>query len=301
MYRLSHYTSRAGLEGIAETQTLWATHMLDVSDTSEYFFAWHAIQKAAMDYAIDMVPDDIKRPEFVLDHTADGATRNFKEWIKTTGDYGLLYMTSFARSRNHEEEQRGIRTLWEIYTKHAGYCLQFDLEDVKNMVHLDSLKGSYEQIAVERVTYGIDETAQDFKELRFQLGEQFLMMIARASRDRRIKLQYQEQWPQSALARQVYNFCGKHKDPCYVDEREFRILAYPAEQTGTVFMSGITTPKMIRKTETGKRYITLGEHWRPGIYPRRIIIGTKADPNIEAIVKQFNPRPEVAFANLPIA
>jgi hypothetical protein len=66
-------------------------------------------------------------------------------------------------------------------------------------------------------------------------------------------------------------------------------------------MSGITTPKMIRKTETGKRYITLGEHWRPGIYPRRIIIGTKADPNIEAIVKQFNPRPEVAFANLPIA
>jgi hypothetical protein len=210
-------------------------------------------------------------------------------------------MTSFARARNEDEGKRGIKTLWELYSGHMGYCLQFDESDVRDLARLDASKGSYEWIGVDTIKYGVDENSGDFRELGFQLGEQYLMMIARSTKDARIKLNIEAQWPPTVLYQKLFNFCGTHKDPCYSDEREVRILAYPSQQPAHVFYLGIAGPKTIRKGPTGKRYIAIGEHWRPGISPRRIIVGTKADPNIDAIVAKFGPVPEIAYANLPIA
>ena len=301
MYRLSHYTTPAGLGGIAESKTLWATHMLDVQDTSEYFYGWHGIQKAAIEYCMSRVPDNIKNPDFKLDETAEGATEKFREWTKTTNDYGLLYMTSFARARNDDEEERGIRTLWEICAdQHKGYCLQFDLADVRDMAGMDAKKGSYEWLAVEPVKYGIDLDTPEFRELRFQLGEQYLLFMARQLNNWKIPLELDQHWPPSVLSAKIFQYCGTHKDPFYSDEREVRILAYPHERAVPTFLTGFASPKKVRRAPNGKRYIAIGEYWRPGISPKRIIVGTKAEKNIEHIIAKFDKRPEVAYASAPV-
>jgi hypothetical protein len=57
----------------------------------------------------------------------------------------------------------------------------------------------------------------------------------------------------------------------------------------------------VHKRSDGKQYIRLGEFWTPGITPRRIIVGTKANADITAVLANFDPPPTVAQANLPVA
>jgi hypothetical protein len=44
---LQHYTSRAGLEGIARSKVFWATDFFDVNDRSEMLYGYTEITKAA--------------------------------------------------------------------------------------------------------------------------------------------------------------------------------------------------------------------------------------------------------------
>ena len=67
---LSHYTSRAGLEGIAETHSLWGTNFLDVNDSSEFLYAWQFLMQEAAQEALKQIPDDQKRPDYDLETEA---------------------------------------------------------------------------------------------------------------------------------------------------------------------------------------------------------------------------------------
>jgi hypothetical protein len=150
------------------------------------------------------------------------------------------------------------------------------------------------------VSYGVDRDAYHYKQLCFQMAQNMILQMLRARPGLRIEPKWKDMWADSYLVRQVLNFCATHKDPRFEDEREVRLFGYPLPQAEARAFLGVASRKPIRTTANGKRYVVFGENWRPGISPRRIIIGTKADPNIEALVSKFPTRPEVAYANLPI-
>lgn len=215
--------------------------------------------------------------------------------------YGHLYVTSFARGQTPDHEERGILTLWDRYTNLEGYCLQFKQDDVKRMLELEASKASYAWLELANVKYGIDESESQFRELSFQLSQKFLLRVMQDRKDRRLNVQFEKMWPDSIFEQKVMRFCATHKDPCYEDERETRIFGYPAEGAQIKFLTGIASKKPIQTTAAGKKYLVIGNIWRPGIEPRRIIIGPKANPDIANIVTLFAHPPIVAHAGLPIA
>src|SRR5215218_9940433 len=125
MSLLSHYTSEAGLLGIARSKNLRATNFLSLNDTTEYFFAWAAIQRHALGQVYEFLPPDRRHPSFNAHSYAPGVNTKFRATVAGMDGYGALYVTSFARSQNDDHEKRGILTLWDRYTRCQGYCLQF--------------------------------------------------------------------------------------------------------------------------------------------------------------------------------
>lgn len=294
---LSHYTSRSGLEGIASTATLWATNFLTVNDTSEYFYAWREIHSAAIEYATKRLPKDLA-PHLNVDATE--IAQELRAQMASTDGYGHLYITSFALGNSPHHSTDGILTLWRCYTNLEGYCLQYEKDNLERMVRLESTCHNYAWVKLAPVEYGVDKDAPVFRELAVQVGKQLLLRVAQETGDGRIKLNLQDRWAPSYLAQKLMHYYGTHKNPSFEDEREYRILAYPLGHAEARPFTGAALKKTIHHAPNGKKHLVMGESRRPGIEPKRIIIGPKADPNIESILKLFKRRPEVEVCKIPI-
>ncbi|MGY4364066.1 hypothetical protein ACVW1A_000131 [Bradyrhizobium sp. LB1.3] len=297
---LAHYTSRQGLEGIATSKTLRATSFLQLNDSSEYFYAWEILQKEALKATIQKMPAGSISASVDLDSHAAKSTAQFRDLIASSGDRGLMYVVSFATSSTEDHERRGVLTLWDRYTQHKGYCLQFAEQDIRRLLELELQKGSYAALSLKRVTYGVDTNTDEFKALCYQLAQVWLVQAARARPDLPIRPAFQDMWGETDLHRKLMEFCARHKDPCFEDEREMRIFAFPADQATPRFLTGIAHVKRRRQTPTGKTYIDLGEYWDFGLTPRRILIGTNAERDVSNVLALYDPAPDVAFANLPV-
>jgi hypothetical protein len=128
---LSHYTTRSGLEGMLQSRELWATNFLQLDDPSEYFYAYTVLNKEAMRLTMSQVPDDLKKPGFDLEATVAAASEQLREFGKKSDPYGQPYLFSFAEGKDEDENARGILTLWKLYSKLDGYCLQFHDNDTR--------------------------------------------------------------------------------------------------------------------------------------------------------------------------
>lgn len=298
---LSHYTSRDGLEGILKTEILWATNFLDLNDKSEFFYAWNALARHAVAYFFSKLPDDLKpeesRTEGIL-ATINSGVRSLLVSEQTTA--GHLYVTSFARASNEDQQRRGILTLWDRYTRFEGYCLQFSRSSIVHALQLEAVKGNYVSVDLVDVVYGVDQASWEFKAIGDQLGELWLLQAARETGDSRIRPDYENSWALSYLLRQIMAFCARHKDPCFEDEREIRMFLYPAEKAECRVFTGVAGVKNVQRSPSGKRILAIGEFWKPGILPDRIIIGPKADENIRELLIKFNIPPVVSKSSLPI-
>ncbi|MDR6830798.1 hypothetical protein J2X48_002484 [Bosea sp. BE271] len=298
MYRLSHYTTPAGLEGIATSRTLWATNFRTVEDRSELFYAWKILSRAALAYVVERVPADLI-PDFV-DPTDEQLAEEYRRELDASEHYGHLFMASFVRHGTEDEERRGSLTHWRTFSKLNGYCLQFDDADIRLLIDLDTWRSSYGLIELRPITYGVNTETGTYRELVIQLGRHQLQEVAKQLADRRIKFDLEGCWAPSHLLRTMMQYCASHKDPSFKDEREVRIMAFPVNATTVQFLTGAAFAKPISSRPDGKRYIALGEGIRPAIGPRRIIIGPQANPDIEHIVAKFPERPEILRSDIPV-
>ena len=297
-YSLSHYTDRAGLEGIARSGTLWAGNFLSLNDTSEYFHGWAELQRAAAHHVLSRVPASAHAPGVDPEAVLTNLLQQYREMAAQGDGYGQLFITSFAVAQEDDHEQRGLLTLWDRYTHGKGYCLQFSRGDICSFIRQDAMRETYEFFELQDVTYGVDSQSRTFRELSRQFGEHLLWEHLRQRSDLNIEPD-PRRWPLGRLAYELLLFCGRHKDRSFMDERECRILASPGNRTVPQFLTGVTFPKKIHSRPNGRKHIIIGEHWHPGISPHRIIIGPEADPDIEDIVRLFHKRPVVAQCNIP--
>jgi hypothetical protein len=299
---LSHYTDRAGLEGIAKSKSLWATRFLDLTDTREYLYAWSILTRDAMEMAIARVPLDYRRRDFNLDKEAPIYADRLRTMFAGSDGYNNLYVTSFARARDPDEDERGVLGLWREYAaKHEGYCLQFRRKQIQQMIDLEAMRANYSAGGVVDVIYGIDKTTAEYEQLRYQMAQSALLQMLQARPDMGVEIDVDNMWPMSHLAVVLSTFCAKHKDPCFKDEREVRVFVYPSDRADSRVFTGMALRKKIRTSPRNRKYLALGEGWRPGLEPVRIIVGEKAMPDSDRIAAMFEWPPRVALANLPVA
>lgn len=302
---LSHYTTRTGLEGISSTGTLRATSFLDVTgDTSEFFFGWNALIAGAKELFLPRVPEDIRPSPDAFDATMARVSGELREQISRTDGVGHLFVTSFARGSTDDHERRGILTLWDRYTRHEGYCLQFDEDHIRRLLQAEARWTNYVALGLAPVTYGIRADASDYQELCFQLAQFFLQQALITSQDGRLAPEYDRMWPFFRLARGLMDFCARHKDPLYEDEREVRIFAYPADYAEGRPFIGIADVKTVHRLEGGRRYICLAEQRQPKFRPNRILVGARADRDVDDIPPRYLGRrdmpPVIERVALPV-
>jgi hypothetical protein len=296
---LSHYTTRAGLEGTLRSLELWATNFLQLKDTSEYFYAWSNLNREAMRLVMAALPEGLKKPEFDLEATVTAANDALRNFGKQADPYGLLYVFSFAEGRDDDEHARGILTLWRLYSKPNGYCLQFRDDDVKQVLFVETQIYNYESLQMARVRYGVDTKAEDFKQLAWQLSQYYLRDIITNTGDSRISLQVERWIAESAFFRRLLEFCASHKDPLYKDERELRIFAHPSPRAESRAFTGLARRKPIAVSATGKQYIALGADIRPGFTPFRIMASNTASTDLSGLVDDYEWPPEIVHIDLP--
>jgi hypothetical protein len=245
----------------------------------------------------------LKPEDYRLQLDYHQAEKQLAEHFKKSfeGDIGSepLYVVSFAKGRTEDHERRGMLTLWDRYTRMEGYCLQFDAGQIDALLRRESLTRNYGLLGLSAVHYGIDEADPEYRRLLFQLTQHLLIEIERAKPGLGVKPRYDQLWAFDAFAQRMLNFHAKHKDPFFEDERETRIMAVPARQAASRFMAAPALRKEVKIMPDGRHFIDIGAD-RPGIEPRRIIIGPKASRDLDAVLVLFDRKPEVAIADFPI-
>jgi hypothetical protein len=297
---LSHYTNRAGLEGIVRSKSLWATNFLDLADKRELLYGVAELLKPALQSVLDEVSVEKK--------ITSSAERLFEQidkqlYTDIRGQVGKvasghLYVTSFASHQNSNHHRRGIRSLWKQVGE-GGYCLQFALADIKAAIARETLIFNYGLIELETVSYALDKSDAMFQPLLFQIAQRILCMIANARSDVGVEPQYERLWPEATFVERVLSYCARHKDPYFEDERECRIYAVPADAAASRFLTGIARSKKVQVSPSGKRYIEIGQALKGGIEPRRIIVGPRADREMESVLSGLHCRPELVLADFP--
>lgn len=303
---LSHYTDRGGLEGMARTKTFWATDFLDLkhNDNKELLFGYVEMSKRGMRSAIEEIAKYLKpeeRPSLDYEKVSKGMYAFFRESFEGPRGSEHLYVTSFAKGRDQDEDDRGILSMWREYCRDGGYCLQFDSEDVRKLIEREGSHRHYALIDLARVHYGVDETDEEFSALNYQMMQTFLIQVDEAKKGLGLKPEPESLWPGNTFAFRFLTYCAKHKDPLYKDEREVRILAVPAKENNVQAFDGIKRAKAIKKRSDGRRYIDIGADWSPGIEPRRIIVGPKGAQDIDDVLALYTRRPVVLRPDYPIS
>jgi hypothetical protein len=300
---LSHYTSRAGLEGIAKSKCIRATKFSQLNDRREIEYGYiEFIRRALLGVFAELDKLMPRRAGVKLD-LADGERQlveQFRQSFEGQNASEPLYVASFAKGKTEDHDNRGLLTLWARYTNLEGYCLQFREEEVRRIIDLEASRRNYAILTLDNVHYGMDEGTSEYRELAFQMKQLLLIQVLGGMPTLPIKPAYEQMWPFGTFATRMLQYIAKHKDPFFEDERETRIIAVPAKTARTQFLSGIAMVKHPKDHADGRQYIGIGEEWRPGLEPGRIIIGPKADRDIEDVLVLFKQRPIIINAKFPI-
>jgi hypothetical protein len=149
---LHHYTGWAGLEGIWQSQTLWATSFTHLNDRTELEIAKRYLNKALADDGIRIIGDLLfQHPELGdiiqgrrIGEVAKSECQRFVDalWVGTFGgpniDVPMVtpFITSLCSHAADQEYERnhGLLSQWRGYGQDEGYCLVFDTQALADLV-----------------------------------------------------------------------------------------------------------------------------------------------------------------------
>ena len=175
MRTLQHYTSRGGLEGITRSKSLWVTDVLDVNDKTELVYGYVEMSMRALCPAwselVEHLPPEAESKPFHYEGARKKIYETYRAMVDGTTGAEHLYVTSFARPHNEDQQSRGILTLWDRYTGNSGYCLEFDSEEVRVLLCREGSPRNYTVLELREVRYGIGERDGEHPEIHFQLKQ----------------------------------------------------------------------------------------------------------------------------------
>ena len=126
MNLLSHYTDLYGLAGIVRSQEFWATEFKSLNDNSEITYSLSKITNKASQKFLLSLPSEL-RDDVTLITNSEGIVKNVLQHVKdsTTNMQGFSswYFVSFAQGKDEDENNRGVKTLWDSYTQKKGFLL----------------------------------------------------------------------------------------------------------------------------------------------------------------------------------
>ncbi|MBV1702153.1 MAG: DUF2971 domain-containing protein [Hyphomicrobiales bacterium] len=227
---LYHYTTRAGLEGIMKTRTIWAGHYQSLNDSSE---VQHFRERfsSALALKFDAV---IQRQQLSVDQRRFYAKEGGPE--KLARDFvDSLYDSTFEHKENYGrvepfissfcthaadriyEQTNGLLSQWRSYTGGNGYCVVFDTSALCQLLAEEFDRLYWLHLSIAAVTYDVDGVAVDreFPTL-FEACERNLQAFFDENAE-----------PELNTAADFWEGASRFKHRGFYEEREVRIVAIP--------------------------------------------------------------------------
>ena len=232
---LAHYTSSAGLKGILESRTLWASHARFLNDSREFEYFLDVRCKKLMEDAINTAYQDGKielngyddhgnklTPEEIAQHEAQVLTSAARI---VTATYEEPYLFSFCGTIEPRVARDGLLSQWRAYGLDGGYALIFDTRQLEQRLAEEAKLFCYQHMSISNVHYyheGAD-TGDAAEEIR-KAEETLRGGVLRFYRKR-----------EPSILDEVYAsvryLCCLFKHWGFHEEHEVRVVAIPAHES----------------------------------------------------------------------
>jgi Protein of unknown function (DUF2971) len=243
---LHHYTNWGGIEGIIKNQTLWATNVRYLNDTSEYYLAkkpftrlLHPIVRKSIN-ELSANSQSIKR--YVDEHggleyqTNELVTDLVRSLYEVSGDD--YYVVSFCSEPKDEYvKSHGLLSQWRAYGHELGFAIVFDTVGLENLLAKEGEHFLYAPSHISDVIYSNDEERFEnefrphFNNIEKYVQEMIASIVSAAAA------------PTGLEAMTAFNVCTtRYKHRGFCEEAEVRIVAAPL----------FDTPKFVAEMEKQK-------------------------------------------------
>ena len=245
-----HYTSRAGLEGILATQTLFATHYQYLNDKSEIQHMRTALignlQHVIKSWIRESFTGNEQQKRFLAEQGGEHVFAH-NEAAKIVGTFydvtfggGRVghpfaepFITSFCAHSDDEdyEQENGLLSQWRGYTEiraNGGFSIVFDTERLSELLFRESGFYHLSNLAFGDVVYegDIEGFYREFPDLLEKLEDSFAQIISGGPEDLSVHL--------DAFVNGVSRF--KHR--AFREEREVRIIICPSTPEFFKYLKG---------------------------------------------------------------
>jgi len=163
---LYHYTTAAGLSGILESKSLWATHAAFVNDEEEISGFYDRVLPKILRPIYRQCCEDIKTSsvfqkrqgstpfDIYVEKQFEEMSRNLKEIVSGFHDH---YITSFSTTADAWEREHGLLSQWRAYGPDGGYAVVLDTGSLDKIVSEEINPYQEEQFSWVDVQYKLKE------------------------------------------------------------------------------------------------------------------------------------------------
>jgi hypothetical protein len=287
---LHHYTNRLGLEGILKTNTLWATHFSNLSDSSEIVLLKEPLI-GALEARIKQEHLNKQRESYrarrhfnkrggvsACAHELGGkfVEANFEVAFRGKMNPAMAepFICSFCSHANDHKYERanGLLSQWRGYGGEGRFALVFDTQRLDDLLAREWHAHFWLQLELAEVAYfkGPETLETQFPELLDKATKQALGALESTNEE------YAYFIEQFFLAATLL----KHRG--FAEEREIRIVAIPRseqviEDAGAKNLpTGQPPLKEVYATGESKKYVALFESLDAVLPITRIIVGPGA-------------------------
>lgn len=289
---LHHYTDRSGLEGIWKTNSLWATHFANLSDSSEIVLLKEPLVTALATY---FKPQIIKRQrenfnvrrnvekEGGVEALVGKLAHSFVEAHYITAITGgkasplaVPFISSFCSHANDQsyEQENGLLSQWRGYGRNGRYALVFDTRQLDDLLALEWRAHFWAKLDIEKVVYfeGSETLEKEFPDL-LATTTQLLSRIL-----------YKKSYSDIDIFTPFSRAATLLKHRGFREEREVRIVACPqsaralADRGKRNELLGWPPIKKVR-LHNSKKYVALFGSLNATLPIKRIIVGPGANQN----------------------
>jgi Protein of unknown function (DUF2971) len=303
--RVYHYTQIVALKGIIQTNELWASHIAQMNDQTEFVHA----KKLFVDYLQNEVRnwfvENLHRHIKLSDHVfREGGIAVQAEHIatvlidsiyKVTGNE--FYVVSFCgQPLDPYVETNGLLSQWRGYGVTQGYMLVFDTEKLCDLVSAEHQQFAYLGAHFSDVVYSHDD-----KMIKDDLGTYFADLMPYC-----LELIFGNekinQLADKAMTAFV-NIATRLKHRAFFEEREVRMVFPRVNKNSPMFALYGKPPPEKPKDKNGEKPII--KLFGKGMSPlpiRKIVVGPHKEKHhmAEELKKLLEPREiEVTISDIP--
>ena len=237
---LFHYTSISALEGILDTNTLWATRTTHLNDSSEMELIWPRITPYFIHYQEKEIRAHLKKnpgDKDKFDHAGGAAKIAELDGSMTVdrmrsgllghgsfSDFGPPFVVSFTThsgtsDRDKYHRLHGMLSQWRAYGNDAGVALVFDSQKIEKLLEQEGKRFVLWPCLIGDVVY--DEQSLDM-ENRFSKFFQGLKQWSKkfVQLDTKATLQILN----SQVVPELPSIAGRFKHDAFHEEQEWRIV-----------------------------------------------------------------------------